>query len=634
MKAALQTVLASLPAKPGVYIFRDRAQNALYVGKALNLRSRTRSYFHASSHDDRLFIPFLEHEVDDIETIVVRTEKEAALLEHTLIRQLKPKYNVKLRDDKEYLSLRLDPHVAWPRLETVRRPKRDGAYYFGPYHSASSARRTLRLVNRHFKLRTCTDTEFRSRVRPCLQYQIKRCPAPCVYPVDAHNYHEQIKSVALFLNGKHAELSKLLDHQMHEASTSMQYELAATYRDQLKAVALAQQEQQVSVQSNIDQDVVHFFREQTQAEFAVLLVRNGKLNAVRSFALKKAQLPDSELLSSFVAEYYEGASYVPHEVLLPQEIELMQGFSEMLSEQRGSQVRVRVPKRGAHRRLLQLAADNAEQNFMERKRLADDQQENLTKLQALLQLPSPPRRIECIDVSHSGGDDTVAAIVVMTDGVLDRAAYRTFHIRASGPSDDYAAMFEALSRRFRRGKSGEDGWELPDLVVVDGGRGQIKMAQTALKELGLTEIRVIGVAKEREDVRGELQRDRIYVQGRKNPIALRGHPEAVLITRLRDEAHRSANRLREHKSTGRTLNSELDAIKGVGIKTRTLLLRQLGSMARVRAASLKDLYGVGLGKSQAKLVHDALHPSSSMARWPKEPQEAKSQTELRHPLES
>lgn len=551
MKADLVASLATLPAKPGVYIFRDAAGKALYVGKALNLRSRARSYFQAHNNDQRSFIPFLEHEVANLETIVVKTEKEAALLENTLIKQHQPKYNVKLRDDKEYLSLRLDPDATWPRLEAVRRPKQDGALYFGPYPSATSARRTLRLVNRHFKLRTCSDAEFRVRTRPCLQYQIKRCPAPCVYEISRGQYLAQVKNVTLLLNGKHDELSRALREQMRTASEAQDYELAAMYRDQNAAVASTQQEQHVAIAANTDQDVVHFVRENESAEFAVLLIRQGKLVAVRSFALRAAALPDAELLASFLTDYYDHAAYVPKEIILPLEIELAQGFGDMLAEQRGSLVKVRVPQRGSRRKLLQLALENAEQNFLERRRLEHDQQQTLEKLKRLLHLSTLPRRIECIDVSHTGGDDTVAAIVTMTDSVLDKSGYRTFHIRSAKRSDDYSAIFEALSRRFRRGRAQEAGWALPDLLVVDGGRGQLKMAQTALLELGLENVAAIGIAKERQDAQGQIVLDRIYLSGAKNPIAVRGHPEAVLITRLRDEAHRSANRLRERRQRQR-----------------------------------------------------------------------------------
>ncbi|MGB5502276.1 MAG: excinuclease ABC subunit UvrC, partial [Polyangiales bacterium] len=310
---AAQRKLDKLPASPGVYVFRGADGKVLYVGKARSLRNRVRSYFQAGSSDLRAFVSRLERELADIETFVTHTDKEAALLENQLIKSHQPKYNVKLRDDKEFLSLRLDAKRSWPRLEVVRRPKPDGAQYFGPYHSATAARQTLRLVNRYFQLRTCTDTEFRKRSRPCLQHQIKRCPAPCVLRVDQHEYHAQVANVARFLDGRHDELVLDLDERMQGASGELQYERAAIYRDQIRAVERAREEQRVAGVQKSDQDVIGFHREGDQVEVAVLGVRSGRIFSVQTFALRRVAVPNDEMVGAFLVQHYADRPSLPDE---------------------------------------------------------------------------------------------------------------------------------------------------------------------------------------------------------------------------------------------------------------------------------------------------------------------------------
>lgn len=598
--------LDTLPTAPGVYLFRDGEGRVLYVGKARSLRSRVRSYFQPSSSDERAFVARLDREVEDLETYVVDGEKEAALLENQLIKRHRPRYNIKLRDDKDYLSLRLDPRAPWPRLEVVRRPRPDGALYFGPYHSASSARQTLRLVNRHFQLRTCTDGDFRSRSRPCLQYQIRRCPAPCVLEVDREAYGEQVRNVALFLEGRHDELVDQLERRMREASDALEFELASVYRDQLQAVERVREDQRVAVVRDVDQDVIGLFRQGDQAEVAVLQVRHGKLVAVRTFDLDAVSLPDAELVASFVAEYYERSSFVPDEVLLPAPVEAMDGLAEMLGDRRGKRVRMTVPQRGAPVRLVRMASDNAAHSFREKRRAETNVDERLAALQARLDLPRPPRHIECIDVSHLGGEQTVSSIVALRDGAPDRARYRSFHVREVSGGDDYGAMREVLSRRFRRGRQGEQGWELPDLLVVDGGKGQLGVAQAVLEDLGMEEVPIAALAKEKENVRGETLADRVYVPGRKNPLPVRSTPALAMLALARDEAHRASNALREKLGKRARFQSRLDAVPGVGPKTRRKLLSALGSMRAVEQADEATLVNAGATRKQARAIRDVL----------------------------
>jgi excinuclease ABC subunit C len=606
VEASWKHKLDNLPSTPGVYVFKDAAGGYLYVGKAASLRSRVRSYFQASNSDTRYFIEHLQGELGDIETFITATEKEAALLEDSLIKQYQPRYNVKLRDDKEYLSLRLAEGASWPRLEVVRKPKDDAARYFGPYHSATAARSTLRLVNRHFQLRTCTDGDFNSRARPCLQYQIKRCLAPCVLAVDRVRYGEQVRNVGLFLEGRHDELLEHLGRAMQDASDTLRYEQAATYRDQIRSVESARQSQRVSIVRDIDQDVFGYFRQDDKVELAVLMARRGRVVGVRTFDVRDAQLPDDELISAFVAEYYRRGSFVPDEVLIPTRIEAALGLSEVLSEQRGGKVSINRPQRGDKSKLLRMAMENAAHAFREKARAREDLGARLAVVAEKLGLPKLPKRFECIDVSHTGGQDTVAAIVAFRDGEADRKRYRSFHIKSVSGGDDYGAMREALSRRFRRGKEGEAGWDLPDLLVLDGGRGQLAIAQAVLAELQISDLPVVALAKEKLNVMGDELVDRVYVPGRKNPVELRSARGLLLLAQARDEAHRVSNALRVRLGRGQRLRTRLDDIRGVGPKTRVALLRKLGSLEAISAATPEELVAAGATSRQARAIIDHL----------------------------
>ncbi len=621
--------LAALPAQPGVYLFKDKKGAVVYVGKAKSLRSRVRSYFQTGTSDERYFIPLLQKTLADLDTIVTSTEKEATILENTLIKEHHPRYNVKLRDDKDFLCLKLAAH-AWPRLAVVRRPVPDGSRYFGPYHSATSARRTLHLVNKHFQLRTCGDTELASRRRPCLQYQIKRCPAPCVYEVDAAWYGEQVEAVAKFLDGRHDELSRELLGKMKDSAKGMRFELAAVYRDQLHAIDKVREAQRVVAVDDIDRDVVGLYREGGLVELALLYVRHGKLADVATFSMKQAEIPDEEIIAAFLAQHYERVTGgvgeptdpptpgmprtlvpIPGEIIVPIEPEALRGIEEWLSERAGQKVAVLRPRRGARVDLLALARDNASHAFSEKRRQSDDVEERLAELQERLRLPTLPRRIECCDISHLGGGDTVGAVVAMKDGLPDKKRYRTFNVRGvAGAGDDYAAMYEVLARRFRRGLAAASPtakltdaeaeeardkmeWELPDLFVVDGGRGQLGVALAAARDLGLHELAIVGLAKEKENVLGDTLVDRVYLPGQKNPIALKSHSASLFfLARLRDEAHRFSNRSRERLGKAKRFRSELDGIPGIGPVTKKALLRALGSVTAVKSADDAALLAV------------------------------------------
>lgn len=624
----LSEKLKDLPPRPGVYVFRGEEAQPLYVGKASSLRSRVRSYFQASSSDDRVFLPLLRASALDVETIVTASEKEATILENNLIKELRPRFNVKLRDDKEYLTLRLDPRQTYPRLDLVRRPKADGARYYGPYHSATSARRTVHLVEKHFQLRTCSDRELKSRSRPCLQYQIKRCLAPCVFQVDRAEYAEQVRAVGLFLDSRHNELTRELEQRMQRASDAQHYELAATYRDQVRAVNAVREGQRVVSVSNRDQDILGLYREGDLAELSLLLVRDGRVVEALSYSHKSMELPDEELVAGFIQERYGGDAVVgtfPDEVVVPKLPEGARGVAEWLTERRleaaptrkARQVSVVAPSRGSRVELLQLAMDNARHSFEEKRRANESMAERLGKLQERLRLPTLPRRVECTDISHLGGEDTYGSVVAMTDGALDKARYKIYRVKVATEGDDYAAMYHVLSRRFVRGKEEGESWELPDLFVVDGGRGQLAVALTAASDLGLHGLPIVGLAKERESVVGEKLVDRVYLPGQKNPISLKANsPELYLLAQLRDEAHRFANYARARAGKKRRLRSELDDVAGIGKATRLRLLQSFGSADRVFHATKEQLErvpGVSARQADSLIAYGSARGSSALS---------------------
>ena len=523
----LLALVERLPELPGVYVMRDRKGTIVYVGKARRLRARVRQYFNGT--DTRMFVPFLADLLGDIETVVTSNDKEALLLENNLIKKHKPRFNVKLRDDKQFLVLRLDPRAQWPRLELVRRMRKDGAQYFGPYHSANSARHTLRVVNRYFKLRTCTDYTLAHRSRPCLQHQIGRCPAPCVYPVEPAAYHVQVKNVGLFLDGRHKDLVHALKDQMEAAAAALEFETAARLRDQLTAIETSLEHQQVVDSNALDQDVIGMYREGGQVEFVVLHVRQGKLLGTRSFSARGMELPDAEVLGSFLLAYYDDAPTIPDEVILPTPLveDDEQPLKAWLREDSGRKVAILIPERGDRKKLLGLAQKNAASSFATRRNRQEDSEQALTALRQRLGLSRLPRVIECYDISHIQGSDTVASMVVFVDGVAARKRYRSFKIRgldglAQGTrqNDDFASMAEVLGRRLRRGlahgagpeagpeiagespEDGRDGWALPDLIVIDGGKGQLGRVLAMMRDLeipvGPGGVDVVSLAKERK----------------------------------------------------------------------------------------------------------------------------------------
>ncbi|MBN1209590.1 MAG: excinuclease ABC subunit UvrC [Myxococcaceae bacterium] len=609
MDAQLQEKLDSLPTEPGVYLMKDRRGQIIYVGKAINLRNRVRSYF-TRTGDTRVFVSMLDSVLGDIETMLVHNEKEALLLENELIKKHKPRFNVLLKDDKQFISLRLDKTQQYPRLEVVRKYERDGARYFGPYSSAGAIRETLRLINRYFHLRTCTDHVLANRKRPCLLHQIGRCPAPCVYPVPPEEYRRSVDEVVLFLEGKAGELVDGLKGRMRRAASELKFEEAARLRDQLQAIERSLERQKVATSDFKDQDVFAFYREGDRILFYVLWVRQGRLNGGQAFPSGSQEFPDEELLPSFVNLYYDQGSLVPEEVLLPLEPESLEGLESLLSERKGERVRVLVPKRGEKHELVLMARKNAEQAFAERKRTKDETDAVLSRLQQKLHLRNFPRRMECFDISHFQGSSIVASQVAVTDGDTDKSRYRRFKIKTLEKQDDFASMYEVLSRRLKRGLEEKD---LPDLLVIDGGKGQLASAHAAMKDLGVEGVDVVGLAKSRDqevfdrDEESARSPERVFVLGRKDPIVLpQNSAEIFMLTRMRDEAHRFAITYQQKDLRKSRVRSALEEIPGVGELRRKALLRHFGSLKRVGEASIEALAEV-VGPSVAERVHAALH---------------------------
>ncbi|HEY0482357.1 MAG TPA: excinuclease ABC subunit UvrC [Kofleriaceae bacterium] len=621
-------VLDRIPTEPGVYLFKDARGAVIYVGKAKNLRTRVRQYFRDGG-DERFFVAagFLGKAVADVETIVVTSSKEALLLENHLIKKHQPRFNVKLRDDKQYLVLRLvDPkpehgghggedgervakrHV-FPRVEVVRNIRDDGASYFGPYHSATSARETLRTLNRHFQLRTCTDHVLETRGRPCLQYQIKRCTGPCAFEGTAAAYAEQVEDVKMFLSGKDAELLTRLRNRMGARAEREDFEVAAVLRDSIAAVERTLAKQHIVQDEFVDQDVWGLAREADVAEVVVLFVRGGKLVGRRAFQQKDQELPDATVITEHLQQYYATGTFIPDEVVVGVELEDSDLLCDWLSSVRGKRVKIVEPRRGIRARLVELADRNAAASATSRHGKDADAEALLEKVARRLSLPRPPRRIECFDIAHIQGSDTVAAMVTFVDGVPARNLYRKFKVR-SVDNNDFAAMYEVLTRRFRRLGSDDEAWAPPDLLVIDGGKGQLGMAVAALGDLGVplggeSGLEVIGLAKERELEAGSAP-DRIYRRTVKDSIPLRQNsPELYVLARIRDEAHRFANTFHRDRRSKATLRSELDAIPGIGTTRRQRLLKHFGSVRAIRQATVDDLARApGMNRKAAVQVAD------------------------------
>ena len=483
----LRTDIDSLPTQPGVYLMRDAKEDVLYVGKAVDLRARVRQYFARSGGDGRFHIEFLVPRIRDVEVVVTRTEREALILEDTLIKKYQPRYNVKLKDDKSWLSVRLNLKEKWPRVTTVRRWRDDGAKYFGPYLNEVNAWEVVKLLKRTVPLRTCTDSVFRSHAdRPCIEYQMGRCAAPCVGYVDTDGYDELIQEATLLLEGKNRELARKLETRMRGAAEALRYEEAARIRDSLRLIErLAEKQTAHAAPGKKDRDVFALHREGELAAVAMLPVRDGRLQDARAWTFRGVAEEDAELLGRLITQLYSATITPPPEILTQVEVDGAELRAELLSEIAERKVEIRVPQRGDGVRLLDLAVRNAKVRFQAAHSKQERAEQALFELQDRLHLTDLPRHIECYDNSNIQGTDPVGSLVTFKDGRPWKAGYRIFKIKTVEGADDFATMKEVLGRRFRRALAGDEGWELPDLILIDGGRGQLSMVVEACRELSV-----------------------------------------------------------------------------------------------------------------------------------------------------
>jgi len=610
----LQERLRALPESPGVYLMRDADGGVIYVGKAVRLRDRVRSYFTPSAGQSPKVRELVQH-VADLETIVTASELEALLLENTLIKQHRPRYNVRLKDDKTYPYIKVTVQEEWPRVLITRRLQDDEARYFGPFSSARSVRRTVELLDKLFPYRSCHKEIDGQAKRPCLYYHIGRCLGPCIGAADQQAYREAVEGVCLFLEGKQERLVAHLRAQMSAAAESWEFERAARLRDQIRAVENVIQRQRVVSHALSDHDVIAFARDPVQpglgdgeACVQVFFVRGGKLLDRESFMLTgTAGEDDREIMTSFVEQFYAQATYVPREVILQSEVDEAAIIAAWLQQKRGARVVLKVPRRGQKRELVELVARNAAQALEEmRARWLTDQQKTaaaVAELQEALELDRPPMRIEGYDISNIGGQSAVGSMVVFQDGAPRSKDYRRFRIKTVAGADDYAMLQEVLRRRFKRARreaEGEgDAWSrLPDLILIDGGKGQLNAALEVLDEAGL-EVPALGLAKQREEV---------FVRGRAEPLVLPPDSQGLyLLQRIRDEAHRFA--VTYHRQTRQTegLRSQLDDVPGVGPRRKAALLKHFGSVPAIREASVDEIAAVpGIPRAVAERVKDAL----------------------------
>jgi len=602
--------VADLPELPGVYLFKDASGRVIYVGKATRLRSRVRQYL--GGHDERPMVPFLVHEAADVDTIVVHTEKEALILENTLIKKHRPRYNARLVDDKNFLHLRIDATQNWPRFTLVRHIRDDGARYFGPYHSASYARKTIETLQRAFPLRTCSDRVLQSRRRPCLLHQMHRCLAPCVGLTDAPTYARAREEAVLFLSGHTTDVLDRLTARMTTEAEAERFEEAARLRDRVRAIEATIERQRMVDARLGDRDVWGLHREGDDGVAAVLPVRGGFVQEPVRLHFTNVPDDDGEVLSAILNRHYDpqsdaAADLLPLEVVVPVPPPDLAALEDLLSERRGRKVHIHVPARGDKRTLVDLAAKNAREAFESASDEGTRTGAALESLARIARLPAPPHRMECFDNSNLQGTDPVASMVVFIDGRPDRREYRRYRVKTVVGPDDYASMREILERRMRR--AAQDG-AFPDLLVVDGGKGQVAVAEAVLQDLGFPGVPLLGLAKPRTDrAKGKADAvDRIILPSARDPIVLRASDPALrLLQHLRDESHRHAVTYHRKVRSRRNLETALHELPGVGPSRARALLRHFGSVQALAEASVDDLAAVpGLGPVLAARIHDAV----------------------------
>ena len=614
MTPDLAATLKRLPDRPGVYLMKDARGTVIYVGKAQSLRNRVRSYWQKQTGGgESQLIRSVIDRIADLEYTMTDSVSEALLLEINLVKRYRPRYNVRLKDDKSYPFIKITLSEDFPKVERTRKLPADGSRYFGPYASASSVDEAMNLIRRLFPFRTCglDIHEGRKAIeRPCLLYHIKRCQAPCVGYIGKAEYRADIAQIERFLEGRQEVVARELTRQMQAASEATEYERAAAIRDKVRAIERTMESQKMAAHTTTEEDVLGLARQDSQAAVQLFAVRGGKMVGRDVFLLDAPrETDDATVLSGFVQQYYSRATSTPPVVLVPALPDDAADLEEMLTACRGAAVRLHVPRRGAKRELLELATRNATETLArEHARWLADQGKTLAALEELaeaLDLPAAPVRIECYDISNFQGAQSVGSMVVFEDGKPRTGEYRRFRIKEVKGANDYASHQEVLRRRFRRAKAGEEGveeelrWQLPDLVVIDGGKGQLSAAKEVLDELGYHDLAVVGLAKEREE---------IFLPDREAPVLLPTTSSALyLMQRLRDEAHRFAITYHRSLRARAATHSAFDDLPGVGPKRRAALLRVFGSAKRVREAPVEQVAAVpGIGVALAAKIKAGL----------------------------
>ncbi|MCB0100782.1 MAG: excinuclease ABC subunit UvrC [Anaerolineales bacterium] len=616
----LQGILATLPTKPGCYQFFNAEGTIIYIGKAINLKNRVRSYFHAdSSHDNKT--RRLVRDIANIEWIVVGSELEALILEMNLIKKHRPKYNIRLKDDKRYPYIKIHWNEPYPKVTVTRQMEEDGSRYFGPYTSAWAVYQTLEVLRKIFPYLTCDREITGNDPRACLYYDIKLCTAPCIGAISQEGYRAMIADLMDFLSGHSEDIIQRLQGQMQKASEEMRFEKAAALRDQLKAMqTIIERQKIVFGADHADSDVIAMAREDGEACVQIFFIRGGKLIGREYFILEGTEdTTDNQVMAEFVKQFYTEAANIPEQVMLPQEIEERIIIAQWLRSKRGGEkVELMVPNEGQPKDLVQMAAENATETLQALRAQwqadAHRQEQSLADLQQYMNLSAPPNRIECYDVSHTQGVATVGAMVVFEQGVPAKNLYRRFNIESTsiGQPDDFASMEEMLTRRFKRWKSSQEKEAevgskkdasfsfLPELIIIDGGKGQLSRVVKVLEEFDLFDkVPVVGLAKQEEE---------IFFPHKSEPLLLPRHSQGLyLVQRIRDEAHRFGITAHRKKRTKLGLASQLDSIPGIGPTRRKALLKHFGSLDKIKEASIEDIMNVkGMNESAAKNVKASL----------------------------
>lgn len=582
--------IKKFPKKPGVYLMKNASGKIIYVGKAVNLKKRVSDYF-AEGRDKRYQVEALMNNVADIEFIVTKTEKEALLLEYNLIQDNKPKYNVFLKDSKRYVSVKVTSYHKFPGIYVTRQTPKDGSTYYGPYTSAAACREIVEIVTSYFKIRTCSDTFFSNRSRPCIQYEIKRCTAPCVNFVSREEYEKQIKAAVMFLKGNVSELIKILKKEMKQSSKEMNYEEAAHLRDVISNIELMTEPQAISGYQQKNRDYIGMYHEGDKCTFAILKLRQGKIRDYGSAILSDQLGDESSLWEQFLVQFYKKAELIPSEILLDFESKSLEAMQSLLSDRKGSSVKIRKPHKGVNKNRLFMAKANAKEMFYQRHKERDwDRTSEI--LMNKLGLKKTPNHVECVDISNISGKYAVGAIVAFEDGLPFKNGYRRYKIKTKDTPDDYAMMSEVLRRRF-----GPVGPKEINLLLIDGGKGQLMIAKKVLDKLEL-KIDLASIAKGKDR-----KKDEIYIPGRKNPVNLKNGPAHLFLQRVRDEAHRFGieyYRKRHRKDLAKSL---LDDIPGIGPAKRKSLLDKFGSVENIRKATISEISEVtGITSKLANMI--------------------------------